>query len=871
MKIENLDHSIQDILQNAQTDAIARGNQILTQAHALVTLAESQPKPLQLILDELNIPQASFTDDLKTILQKQSVISGSSFDPAQLRFSPALLQSLARLESTQRKSDTQKKLGLTYWLLDMLQHPGSELDSLFAKHSIPKQRLENFKAHLDKEEIQAEPYRNNSVLEKYGVDLVALARSGKIDPVIGRDEEVRRVMRILSRKTKNNPVLIGDPGVGKTAIAEGLAQRIVAGDVPEGLKNKSIFSLDMTSLVAGAKYRGEFEERLKEVLKAIEKSEGQTLVFIDELHTIVGAGKSEGAMDAGNILKPMLARGQLRCIGATTPHEYQLHIEKDPALERRFQQVWVAEPSQEDTISILRGLKERYELHHGVTIHDNALVTATALSDRYLTERFLPDKAIDLVDEACAKIRTELDSMPADLDGQNRRLLRLEIEATALRKESDPQSKARLAELQTEIRTLKDCVETMNAQYAAEKEKLDTARKLMETRDRIKHEISLAEQKYDLEKVAQLQHGELPKVEQQILAAEKAQAEQERQDHKLLRFAVTEAEIADVVSQWTGIPTTKLASAEKEKLLQLDQHLQQEVVGQKQAVAAVCDAILRSRAGIKDPHRPIGSFLFLGPTGVGKTQLAKALAEALFDHSHHMVRIDLSEYMESHSVSKLIGAPPGYVGYDQGGQLTEAIRHTPYSVVLLDEIEKAHPDVFNTLLQVLDDGRLTDSKGRTVDFRNTVIIMTSNLGASDLDAQAFESGTISAETAAKIQTRLKMHFRPEFLNRIDETILFEPLTFDSMTRIAAQKLQLLRKRLEESGTELLWEEGVLTYIAKHSYQPEYGARPINRTIQQKIETPLARYLIATADKPSLKLKWSESDAKIEICIPSETV
>lgn len=680
-------------------------------------------------------------------------------------------------------------------------------------------------------------------LAKYGRDLVAEVRAGNIDPVIGRDGEIRRVIRILSRKTKNNPVLIGEPGVGKTAIVEGLAQRIVRRDVPEGLKDKTIFSLDMGALVAGAKFRGEFEERLKAVLQEVKKSNGQILLFIDELHTIVGAGRTDGAMDAGNILKPMLARGELHCIGATTLDEYRQYIEKDPALERRFQQVLVEEPSVEDTISILRGLKERFEIHHGVNIHDRAIVSAAVMSDRYISDRFLPDKAIDLIDEACATIRTEIDSMPSELDEVTRRVMQLEIEEAALSKETDQASITRLEAIRKEVSDLKERADTMKLQWEKEKQSIQTVQDVREQLEKAKRDLEEAEGKYDLNKAAELRHGRIPALEKELKQLEETAAEK-AQENRLLREEVTEEEIAEIVGRWTGIPVSKLVEGEREKLLKLESILQQRVIGQDEAVSLVTDAVIRARAGIKDPNRPIGSFIFLGPTGVGKTELAKTLARSLFDSEEQMVRIDMSEYMEKHAVSRLIGAPPGYVGYEEGGQLTEAVRRKPYSVVLLDEIEKAHPEVFNVLLQILDDGRATDSKGKVIDFKNTVIIMTSNIGSQFLLDGLTSEGEITEKAREQVMAQLRQHFRPEFLNRVDDTILFKPLTVHEVKGIIDKLLLQLEKRLSDRHISLTLTEEAKNYIAASGFDPVYGARPLKRFIQKYIETKIARELIA---------------------------
>ena len=713
---------------------------------------------------------------------------------------------------------------------------------IFADHGITKNA---FTAELSKVKTAPvtgdNPESTYDALTKYGTDLVKRARENELDPVIGRDNEIRNVIRILSRKTKNNPVLIGEPGVGKTAIAEGLAQRIVRGDVPEGLKDKTIFSLDMGALIAGAKYRGEFEERLKAVLEEIRKSEGKILLFIDELHTIVGAGKTEGSMDAGNLLKPMLARGELHCIGATTLDEYRKYIEKDAARERRFQPVQVDEPTVEDTISILRGLKERYEVYHGVRIHDSALVAAATLSNRYITDRFLPDKAIDLVDEACAKIRTEIDSMPAELDDIRRKIMQLEIEEMALKKEDDPLSQDRLSKLREELANCKDKFNAMKSRWETEKNSVDEVKRLKSEIEKLHADIENAQLRYEYEKAARLKYSDLPALEQQLREAEKAS--ESRKNSGLVHDTVTEEEISEIVAKWTGIPVARLMEGEREKLLHLDEYLHRRLIGQDEAVQKVTEAILRSRAGIADPNRPIGSFLFLGPTGVGKTELAKSLAECLFDDEHNIVRIDMTEYMEKFSVSRLIGAPPGYVGYDEGGQLTEAVRRKPYSVVLFDEIEKAHPDVFNILLQILDDGRITDSQGRTVDFKNTIIILTSNLGSQYLLEGIGADGSITPDAQAAVMAELRRAFRPEFLNRLDETILFRPLTKENLSGIIDLLVEGLRKRLAEQNLKLALTDAAKALIIQRGYDPLYGARPLRRTLQSSVETLLARTIL----------------------------
>lgn len=715
-----------------------------------------------------------------------------------------------------------------------------------------------------KQEIKQEKSKLKSKLLKYGLDLVQEAKNNKLDPVIGRDNEIRRAIRILSRKTKNNPVLIGEPGVGKTAIAEGLAQRIVSGDVPEILKDKTIFSLDLSSVLAGAKFRGEFEERLKTILEVIQKSEGEIILFIDEIHTIVGAGKADGALDAGNMLKPLLARGQLRCIGATTLDEYRKYIEKDKALERRFQTVLVDQPNVEDTISILRGLKERFEVYHGVRIHDNAIVTASTLSERYITDRFLPDKAIDLIDEACALVKTEIDSMPAEVDNLNRKIIRMEIEQAALMKETDSASKKRLEQLQQELEESKQKFKLLKAQYDNEKAQIQQSRDLRKRLTELKLELETAERNGDLQRASEITYGILPMIEKQI-EDEKAKSNSELTNQTLLREEVTDNEIAEIISKWSGIPVTKLVEGERQKLLNLESHLHKRVVGQDKAITAVSEAVIRARSGIKDPTKPIGCFLFLGTTGVGKTETAKALAESLFDSENNIIRIDMSEYMEKHSVSRLVGSPPGYVGYDEGGQLTEAVRRKPFSIILFDEVEKAHPDVFNILLQILDDGRATDNQGRTVDFKNTIIILTSNIGSETLLAET-KDGVLSNQTEQKVLDQVKTKFKPEFLNRLDDTLMFKPLTLDQVKLIAKIQLQHVESRLKQMQIGLEVSDLALTAIAKASYDPAYGARPIKRYIQKKIETYLGKKIVAGDIQAESNLFLDVKDQQLKIIV-----
>ena len=844
MDMNRLTQKSQEALGSAQAHAQKLGHQSLDAQHLLWALLHQDEGLIPRLLQRMEVSAMALNEGLEKELQALPKVSGPGSGD-QIYAAPSLQRVLTEAEE-EAKHLSDDYVSVEHLLLAMCDlDDGHPVGRLLKQVGLTRERLLSALSHVrgGQRVTSQNPEETYEVLERYGVDLVAQARANKLDPVIGRDQEIRRVVRILSRKTKNNPVLIGEPGVGKTAIVEGLAQRIVRGDVPQWLKDRSIFSLDMGSLLAGAKYRGEFEERLKAVLHEIKESDGRILLFIDELHTIVGAGKTEGSTDAGNLLKPMLARGELHCIGATTLDEYRKHIEKDAALERRFQPVQVDAPNVEDTISILRGLKERFEVHHGVRIQDNALVAAAMLSHRYITDRFLPDKAIDLVDEACAMIRTEIDSMPQELDEVTRRTMQLEIEEAALKKEKDDASHRRLEVLRRELAELREQGDRMRAQWENEKEAIEKVRSLREAIELARREIAQAERNYDLEKAATLKHGQLPELQAQLEEAQKALAERQEGD-ALLREEVTEEEIADIVSRWTGIPVSRLVEGEREKLLRLDEILHQRVIGQDEAVQLVADAVIRARSGIKDPRRPIGSFLFLGPTGVGKTELAKALAEALFDSEENLVRIDMSEYMEKFAVSRLIGAPPGYVGYEEGGQLTEAVRRKPYSVLLFDEIEKAHHDVFHVLLQILDDGRVTDSQGHTVDFKNTVIIMTSNLGSSDLLEGVGDDGEISEAAREGVMGRLRQHFRPEFLNRIDDVVLFKPLRRDEIERIVDLLMEDLRQRLDDREITLELSEAARALIAERGFDPVYGARPLKRYLQHELETRLGRALIA---------------------------
>ncbi|MDO4564239.1 MAG: ATP-dependent chaperone ClpB [Clostridia bacterium] len=865
MNVQSFTQKSIEALQNAQRMAVENGNTEVMPEHILYTLADQNGGLIGSLLEKMNVDVDRFLGELDTIISGFARVSGGE---VQVYISQSADRILSLAEALAKKSKDDY-VSVEHIMLAMLDKPTDRLARAFRLFNITKAEFEKKLAEVKTGRVTSDnPEGSFDALNKYGFDLVSRARDGKLDPVIGRDDEIRNTIRILSRKTKNNPVLIGEPGVGKTAIAEGLAQRIMRGDVPEGLKGKTIFALDMGALIAGAKFRGEFEERLKAVLGEIKKSEGRIILFIDELHTIVGAGKTEGSMDAGNLLKPMLARGELHCIGATTLDEYRKYIEKDAALERRFQPVMVDEPSVEDAISILRGLKERYEIFHGVQIQDRALVAAATLSHRYITDRFLPDKAIDLVDEACASIRVEIDSMPTEMDEVRRRIMQLEIEELALKKETDSLSVERLGKLLEELTELRERFNELKAKWELEKSAIDEVQAIKAEIEKSTAEMEEAQRSYEYERASRLRYAVLPELEKKLLEAQKKSdsEKQTRRGAALMRNTVTEEEIAEIVARWTGIPVSKLMEGEREKLLRLEEIVHKRVIGQDEAVRAVCEAILRSRAGIADPNRPIGSFMFLGPTGVGKTELAKALAEALFDDVRSMIRIDMSEYMEKFSVSRLIGAPPGYVGYDEGGQLTEAVRRRPYCVVLFDEIEKAHPDVFNVLLQVLDDGRITDSQGRTVDFKNSIIILTSNIGSSYLLDGIEADGAISQSAKAEVERLLRSSFRPEFLNRLDEIVFYKPLTREDLSQIIELMIDELSKRLGDRSLKLKISEAAKAFVIDNGFDPQFGARPLRRYLQSKVETKLARAILSLDLELGDTLLVDVKDGDIEVSV-----